>query len=120
MDLSARRSVWDINNQGIRDYSLLHIERGKSTNLINLRIDRFYRFPRWTLNLFLDLENITADADSQQVLILDRGRDAAGNLTDEGLILNPDAPYEQQRYRLRAIANAQGAFIPTFGFIVEW
>jgi len=119
-ELSALRRVWDVNNQGIRDYALLHTERSKYTNLINLRIDRFYKFPRWTLNVYLDLENLTADTDSQQALILDRQRDAAGNLSDAGLIQNPDVPYEQQRYRVRSIANAQGAFIPTFGFIVEW
>jgi hypothetical protein len=118
--LSSYRSVWDINNQGIRDNTLLNTERGKFTNIINMRVDRVYRFPKWTLNVYLDLENILADTDSQQALILDRQRDADGNLTDDGIILNPDAPYEQQQYRLKFIANAQGAFIPTFGFIVKF
>ena len=85
-----------------------------------MRVDRIYKFSNWTLNVYLDLENITADTDSQQALILDRKKDANGNLTDEGLILNPDAPYEQQKYRVKYIANGQGAFIPTFGFIVKF
>lgn len=119
-ELSSFRSVWDINNQGIRDYSLLNTERGKFTNIINMRVDRVYKFNKWSLNVYLDLENITADTDSQQALILDRKTDANGNLTDEGLIVNPDAPYEQQKYRVKYIANGQGAFIPTFGFIVSF
>jgi hypothetical protein len=118
--LSSFRSVWDINNQGIRDYTSLNTQRGKFTNIINMRIDRLYKFTNWALTVYLDLENITADTDSQQALILDRATDANGNLTDVGLIINPDAPYEEQKYRLKYIANGQGAFIPTFGFIVKF
>ena len=119
LGLSSLRSAWDVNNQGIRDYNQLNSQRGKSTNIINARIDRIYKFPKWTLNVFLDLENITADADSQQALILNRQTDEDGNLTD-GIIINPDAPYEEQRYLLKSIANAEGAFIPTFGFIIKY
>lgn len=119
-ELSAQKQIWDITNQGIRDYSLLNTQRGSWTNTIDLRVDRFYRFEKWTLDLYLDLENITAEADSQQALILDRQRDANGNLTDQDLIVNPNAPPGQQRYRLKSIANAQGALIPTFGMILKW
>jgi hypothetical protein len=119
-ELSAQRLVWDIANQGIRDYSQLNSARNPWTNTLDLRVDRYYRFQNWNLNVYLDLENVTSAADSQQALILDRQLDADGNFSDEGLIINPEAPYEQQRYRVREIANAQGAFIPTFGFILEW
>ena len=53
---------------------------------------------------FLDFQNITADADSQQALILERQEDEDGNLTD-GIIINPDAPYEEQRYLLKSICQ---------------
>jgi len=119
-ELSSYRSIWDVNNQGIRDNALLNTARGKSTNIINMRVDRIYKFPKWTLNVYLDLENILADTDSQQALLLNRQTDADGNLTENGIILNPDAPYEQQKYSLKYIANGQGAFIPTFGFIVKF
>ena len=120
LDISSRRGAWDLNNQGIRDFSLLNTQRGKSTSIISARVDRIYKFPKWTLNVFLDFENITADADSQQVLILDREMDSNGNLVDEGTIINPGDPYEQQNYLLQYIENAQGAFIPTFGFIIKF
>lgn len=119
-ELSAQRPVWEINNAGIRDFDRLHALRGKSTSILNLRVDRIYNFTGWTLNVYIDLENVTADADSQQALILDRNPDAQGNPTGSGIIENPEAPYEEQRYALKSIANAQGAFIPTFGFIVSW
>ncbi|MFM9004672.1 MAG: carboxypeptidase-like regulatory domain-containing protein [Flavobacteriales bacterium] len=119
-ELSAQRLVWDINNAGVRDFDRLNALRGKSTSILNLRVDRIYNFTGWTLNVYIDLENVTADADSQQALILDRNPDSDGNPTGSGIIENPEAAIEQQRYRLKSIANAQGAFIPTFGFIVSW
>jgi hypothetical protein len=119
-ELSSLRSVWDIANQGLRDFNQLQAFRGKYTNLINLRLDRTYLLKGAQLNLYLDIENLLADADSQQALILDRQRDSSGNLSDAGLILNPNAPYAEQRYRVRSIANAQGALIPTFGMIYKW
>jgi len=117
---SALRSNWDVANQGLRDQTQLHARRGKSTNIVNVRVDRTWRYSGWSLNLYLDIENLLADTDSQQALILNRQRDAEGNFTDEGLVVNPDAPYSEQRYRLKSIANAQGALIPTFGMIVKW
>lgn len=120
VELSSMRPVWDVNNQGIRDNAFLNTERGKATNIISARVDRIYKFPKWTLNVFMDLENITADTDSQQALILDRMKDENGNFTGSGIILNPDAPYEEQQYKLKGIQNAQGAFIPTFGFIASF
>lgn len=120
LTLSSYRPVWDANNQGVRDYSLLNSSRGKYTNLINARIDRIFRFKGWVMNVFLDLENILADADSQQILILDRAKDGSGGLSNNGIVLNPTDPYEQQRYSLKYIQNAQGALIPTMGVVVKF
>jgi len=114
--LSALKQVWDVNNQGIRDYSKLNTARGKATNLINLRVDRVWRFPGWTLNVYMDIENLLADADSQQVMLLERTQGGTG----EPLIDNPSDPETLQRYRVRQIANAQGALIPTFGTILKF
>ena len=120
VELSAQRPVWDIANQGIRDYTRLNAERNPWTNTVDLRVDRYFRYPNWTLNVYLDFENLTSSADSQQALILNRQIGPDGNFSDEGIIANPQEPYPQQRYRLKEVANAQGALIPTFGVIVEW
>jgi hypothetical protein len=120
LTLSSYRPVWDANNQGVRDYSLLNNSRGKYTNLINARVDRIFRFRGWVMNVFLDLENILADADSQQILILDRAKDGAGGLSNDGIVLNPSDPYDQQRYSLKYIQNAQGALIPTMGLVFKF
>jgi hypothetical protein len=118
-DLSAMRMVWDVNNQGVRDYSRLNEFRGKWTNLINLRVDKIYRFDGWILNVYLDIENLTADADSQQILVPVRSTTSSFGQTPEAVVLNPEAPYQEQRYSLRSLQNAQGALIPTFGFVVR-
>jgi hypothetical protein len=46
-ELSAQRLVWDVNNAGIRDFDRLHELRGKSTSILNLRVDRIYNFKEW-------------------------------------------------------------------------
>jgi hypothetical protein len=120
LELSSSRPVWDANNQGVRDYSKLNASRGKYTNLINARVDRIIRFQNWVMNVFLDLENLLADADSQQILILNRQKDANGNLNSQGVIVNPSEPYQQQRYDLKYLQNAQGALIPTMGVIIKF
>jgi hypothetical protein len=61
-----------------------------------------------------------ADADSQQILILNRQKDANGNLNSQGVIVNPSEPYQQQRYDLKYLQNAQGALIPTMGVIIKF
>lgn len=118
-DLSSMRMVWDVNNQGVRDYSRLNESRGKWTNLINVRVDKIYRFDGWILNVYLDIENLTADADSQQILVPDRAESTSADQNPEAIVVNPEAPYEEQRYSLRRLQNAQGALIPTFGFIIR-
>jgi len=118
-ELSSLRPVWDVNNQGVRDYSRLHASRGKYTNMINARVDRVFKFRNFTMNVYMDLENILSDADSQQALIQEREKFPDGGL-GAPVVLNPGDPVEQQRYSLKYIQNAQGAFIPTFGFIVSF
>lgn len=106
--------VWDINGIGIRDFSQLNAERGKSTTLIDVRIAKDYTFGKTKMNIYLDLENVLADADSQQVLTFDRDE------TGDSVILPQDAGSPIPRYRLREIQNAEGVFIPSIGFQLSW
>ena len=115
---SALVAAWDINQEGIRDFNLLNSARGKSTLLIDIRIDKRWNLSWADVTFYLDIENIMADADSQQVLTLDR-IDSNGNVSDNPIIVNPQAPLSQQRYQLKELQNAEGVLIPTFGFIIE-
>ena len=57
MNPSMNQSYWDIFGQGILDYDLLNTQRNNPFHHLDVRIDKYY-FNNWTLNLYLDLENI--------------------------------------------------------------
>ncbi|MFM9075607.1 MAG: TonB-dependent receptor, partial [Bacteroidota bacterium] len=46
---SALRSNWDVANQGLRDQMQVQSRRGKSTNIVNVRVDRTWRYSGWLL-----------------------------------------------------------------------
>jgi len=105
--------VWDVNRIGIRDFTKLNTMRGKSTTLIDLRIQRSLTWKTLDMTFYLDFENILVDADSQQVLVLDQDSD------NMPVVLNPlDIP-SLQRYRLKELKNAEGVFIPSFGLVIK-
>ena len=111
--------AWSINNAGIREYSLLNSERGKSNLFIDIRLDKEWNYKWGDVTFYLDLENILADADSQQILVLDK-ENSNGLIVDEPIILNPNEPFQAQRFQLKELQNAEGVLIPTFGFIVDF
>jgi len=107
-------NVWDVNRVGIRDYTQLNSRRGKATSLIDLRIAKTYTLRNTKINIYLDLENILANADSQQVLTFDRDENG------DSVVLAIDQSNPSPRYRLKEIQNAEGVFIPSIGFQLTW
>lgn len=80
-----------------------------------MRVDKEYFFDQWTLNLYLDIQNVyNFELKNAPDLILKE--DQNGN----PIILNPEAPYNQQRYDLKTIRTTSGTVIPTVGVIVEF
>lgn len=110
---------WDVNNGAIRNFNLLNTLRNNASNTIDIRVDKKWFFNKWNLNVYLDIENLTSNAVGNPQLILDRPLDENNMPIGEGIILNPDAPIEQQRYLLKEINDATGSLIPSIGLIVE-
>ncbi|HKK80288.1 MAG TPA: hypothetical protein VJ933_11695, partial [Phaeodactylibacter sp.] len=117
---SALVQNWDVNNRGIPNYDLLNTRRQDAFNAIDLRVDKKWFFDKWSLNVFLDIENITGSAVGNEQLILDRPLDEDNMPIGEGVVVNPDAPRSEQRYRLKTINDATGTVVPSIGLMVEW
>ena len=98
-DQSALVSSWDVNGRGIRDFSRLNTQRIEASNTIDLRIDKKWFFEKWSLNVYLDIENITGNAVQIPNLILDRPRDENGTPIGGGIIENPDAPVQVENHQ---------------------
>ena len=110
---------WDRNNMGIRDFDLLNTERRGAFNQVDIRVDKKIFFEKWSLNIYLDVVNVTASAIDAETLILDRPLDENNTPIGEGIIENPSDPFPLQRYRLKSISDNVGVPIPTLGLVIS-
>lgn len=118
-EASALVTNWDRNLSGIVDYDKLNTLRGGVSNTIDMRIDKKWFFKRYSLNLYLDLENITSNAVGNTALLLDRELDENGTPIGTGVIENPGDPVSEWRYKLKSVSDAQGSLIPTLGIVLQ-
>jgi len=118
-DDSSLRINWDRNGAGIPDYDQLNTLRADAFSAIDLRVDKKWFFDKWSLNVFLDIENLTGNSVNNPQLILDRPLDDNNTPIGDGQIINPDAPYPQQRYLLKELDASTGTLIPSIGLMIE-
>ncbi len=111
---------WNVNFRGILDFDRINSQRRTAGNTIDFRVDKRWFFKKWSMNLYLDLENLTGNAIGTDQLILDRPRDEAGKPIGGPVIANPNAPVDQQRYKVKTINDAQGTLLPSIGVMIEW
>jgi len=110
---------WERNFRGIPDYSGLNTLRNGAFNGLDLRIDKKWFFKNWDLNVFFDIQNVTASAVGRNVLILDRPLDNNNIPIGGPVIVNPTAPTDEQRYKLKTINDAAGTVLPTLGIVIS-
>lgn len=110
---SLIQAAWDVNNQGILDITQLNSQRLNSFNQLDIRVDKLWYFKKWTLNLYLDIQNIL-NYKAQQAPRLTPQEDANGNkltyVDGNGVT----------RYIGKTIPNTAGLILPTIGIIVEF
>jgi outer membrane receptor for ferrienterochelin and colicin len=108
---SALREVWDVNGRGVRDFNRLNEERNPLTYQLDLRVDKKYFFDKWSLNVYIDVENAT-----RSVFELDPFLDVVRDDADQAVV----DPNDPSRYLLSFIPNEIGTFLPTIGIIVDF
>jgi hypothetical protein len=115
VDKSARRAAWDAQGIGYLDYTQFNSLRLKGFNQMDIRADKEFYFSKWTLNLYIDIQNVlNYKADSPVTLY--RVEDDNGN----PVVTNPADPYDQQLYQLKLVQPETGTVLPTIGIIVEF
>jgi hypothetical protein len=101
---------WDVRPYGIPDYSLLNTERISAFHQLDIRVDKKYFFKHWSLDVYVDIQNIYKHETVFQDNI-DVERDVNDlPITDPG---NPDY------YIPKFILSTSGTLLPTIGVIVE-
>lgn len=106
--------VWQVNGRALPDYNLLNTLRGSNFHSLDVRLDKKWFFDRWSLNAYFDVQNAYNFQTENDITILNR--DDNGN----PVILNPTAPFGQQRYDVKTITSTNGQLLPTIGIIIEF
>lgn len=113
---SGLRPAWDVRNIAYLDYSRFNTLRTNSFHQLDVRVDKQYFFDKWSLNLYLDIQNVYNFKLRQQPFLThldDEGRPNIDPATE-------NLPYEEQKYILRELVNESGTVVPTIGIIVEF
>lgn len=119
VESSALVANWDRTGRALPNYDLINSLRTENSSTIDIRIDKKWYFKKWSLNLYLDLENLTGNAVNLPTLVLDRPLDMNNTPQGSGIIANPDASIEEQRYLLKELENTGGTTIPSIGIMIE-
>lgn len=110
LDRSSLIDAWNVSGQGYLDYENFNSERLKGFNQLDIRIDKQFYFDRWSLMLYVDVQNVlNYKAEQPAILILD---------TDDAGIPKVN-PIDPDRYVLKFIEGDLGTVLPTIGIIIE-
>lgn len=111
VDMSGRIDAWEATHQPVLDYSLQNSGRLPAFHQLDLRVDKTWFFRRWTLGVYLDIQNLyNYKAYGQDVLLPER--DGTGSYV-------PD-PARPGYYKMVTYPNRiGGTIIPTFGIVVS-
>ncbi len=113
---SSYVSAWEASQQAYPDYSRFNTERLSTFSQLDIRVDKSYYFDKWSLMLYLDIQNVTnAKTDTPDILVPQT--DANGNK----IIANPDAALNEQQYVMKYIeTDGSGTIIPSIGIMIEF
>jgi hypothetical protein len=113
---SSIRPAWDARNFPYPDYSQFNTLRLSNFNQLDIRIDKEYYFKKWSLNVYVDVQNVLNYKTAQQDILTNL--DPEGNPNIDPATAN--LPYDQQKYILRSLPDESGTIVPTIGIIVEF
>jgi hypothetical protein len=110
VQFSSIKEVWNTNYRGYPDYNLYNQARLPSAHQLDIRIDRQFYFSKWSLMLYIDIQNAyNFQSVSPPVYLL--ATDANGvPVTD---------PADPTRYTLKKIDLQNGTILPSIGIIIE-
>lgn len=116
-DLEASRLNYLSIGEGIRDYGLVNSERLRSFKQFDFRIDKKWNFRKLTIDVFLDIQNITNFKSTGSLsYTFERNAENTDFATTDGEPVNPDGSNAIPRI----LKDDDGTILPSIGFIVEF
>ena len=111
IELSAQKVIWDVAQSGQLDWNQLNNERNPTSHTMDIRLDKKWYFSRWSINAYLDIQNIyNFKAKTQPYL--DVERDAYGIPIED--------PNNSRAYKMKEIENDSGTILPSIGLMIEF
>jgi hypothetical protein len=111
LDKSATKEIWDVTQQGVYDWDKINSLRYKSAHGLDIRVDKKWFFKKWSLNAYVDIQNIyNFQIELQPYLTVQRD--------DSGLPI--EDPTEPTRYLIKPIENIAGTVLPSIGLMIEF
>lgn len=111
LDKSSLVEAWDAQNRGYLDYDQFNSLRLTSFNQLDIRIDKGFFFKKWSLMVYLDVQNVlNFEAEQPDILI---------NTQPDGSVIRYTDPQGNERYELRSIENFAGTILPAIGIMID-
>ena len=111
VETTADKDVWDVTRSGVPDYNQLNTERNPVSYQLDVRLDKKYFFENWSINFYLDIENVT-NASFDLEPNIDVVKDANGTPVED--------PNDSSKYLLTTIPNTAGILLPSIGIVVDF
>lgn len=116
-DLSASQQNYLLLGKGIEDVTLLNQLRLSAYNQLDLRVDKKFNFKNTFLNIYLDVQNVTAqENESNPSFTFKRTADNLGFATTDGQPVQPDGSNAIPVL----LKNKSGRPLPSLGMIFEF
>jgi outer membrane receptor for ferrienterochelin and colicin len=108
---SLRASNWDVTGQPLPDRTRINASTSGVFQQLDIRVDKKYFFSKWSLDVYLDIQNLFNYQTSQQPFL-------TAELDENGQpVADPDIP---GNYKANLIPNSTGSRIPTIGLVAEF
>jgi len=111
LNRSSLVAAWDARQQGYLDFSRFNTLRTGNFHQLDARLDKQYFFNKWSLNLYIDIQNLYNFQQDGPPNLLTQTDANGSNLID---------PENENRYLLKQVSNPAGTVLPTIGIIVEF
>ncbi len=109
LETSANIEAWNANGQPYFDYEKLNSLRFDSFHQLDLRIDKNIFFKKWSLMVYLDIQNVyNFKSAGQDNIVRAKNPDGTFQTTNNGT-----------SYVLENVANTSGTVLPTIGIMVK-
>ncbi len=110
LETSANVEAWNAKGQPYLDFNQLNSLRFNSFHQLDVRVDKNFFFDKWSLMVYLDIQNLyNFKVAGQDYIVREKNPDGSYKTINDG-----------KDYVLKSISNESGTVLPTVGIMVKF